>query len=190
MGFVELFLIAVGLSMDAFAVAISLGLSLRKASLKNALIVGLYFGAFQAVMPLVGFLVASLFASRVVALAPWIAFALLAFIGGRMIVESFESEEDSEGKEVVLTSAKMLPFALATSIDALAVGVSFAFLKVHIAEAVLIIGVVTLAFSMVGVKIGSIVGARFKAQAEFAGGVILILLGLKILLEHLGVLRF
>ena len=190
MGFVELFLIAVSLSMDAFAVSISLGLSRGKATIGDALTAGLYFGLFQAGMPLIGYLAASLFADKVTVLAPWIAFILLALIGGHMIAESLEKEEDSDEKDGALTPAKMLPLAVATSIDALAVGVSFAFLKVSIVPAALLICATTFAFSVAGVRIGSSIGAKFKAKAEFVGGVILILLGLKILLEHLGVLRF
>jgi len=190
MGFIELYLIAVGLSMDALAVSISLGLERGRASLKDALTAGLYFGLFQAGMPLIGFLVASIFAGLVTALAPWIAFILLASIGGHMIFESFEKDDDADDKGTALTPKKMLPLAVATSIDALAVGVSFAFLKVNIVPAALLICATTFAFSVVGVKIGSVIGAKFKARAEFAGGVILILLGLKILLEHLDVLHF
>ena len=190
MGSVELFLIAVSLSMDALAVSISLGLERGRASLKDALTAGLYFGLFQAAMPLVGYLVAGFFADLVTTLAPWIAFTLLALIGGRMIFESFESGDDARSGLTSLTPAKMLPLAVATSIDALAVGVSFAFLKVNIVPAALLICVVTFAFSVVGVRIGSFIGAKFKARAEFAGGVVLILLGLKILLEHLNVIRF
>jgi len=195
MGFIELFFIAVGLSMDAFAVAISIGLSLKKASLKNALIVGWYFGLFQALMPLIGYLAASLFAEKVAAFSGWVAFVLLGIIGARMIFESLKKEKDcdktdpDDGK-TSLGPARLLPLALATSIDALAAGVSFAFLQVAITPAVILIGIVTCVFSVLGVKIGSVFGARFKAKAEFAGGVILIVLGLKILLERLSVLHF
>ena len=189
MGSIELLITAVGLSMDAFAVSVSTGLSLKKASLKNALTVGLYFGLFQAAMPLVGYFVASLFAERVAAFSGWAAFILLGLIGVRMIIESLKKEETSDEK-VSLGPARMLPLAIATSIDALAAGVSFAFLEVSILPAVAIIGVITLVLSMLGVKIGSIFGTKFKAKAEFAGGAILILLGLKILLQHLNVLHF
>ncbi|MCL2655197.1 MAG: manganese efflux pump MntP family protein [Coriobacteriia bacterium] len=196
MGFVELLLTAVGLSMDAFAVSVTIGLSLKKPSLKHALIPGLYFGAFQAAMPLVGFFAARLFADKITAYSGWIAFILLAFIGGRMIIESLERDKESGSqaagagdKEPSLGPAKMLPLAIATSIDALAVGVSFAFLQVSIVPAVLLIGATTCALATAGVKIGGIFGARFKSKAEFAGGAILLLLSIKILLEHLNVLH-
>ena len=196
MGFVELLIMAVGLSMDAFAVAVSIGLSLKKVSLRNAAIVGLYFGVFQAAMPLIGYLVARLFADKVTVFSGWVAFILLAFIGIRMIIESLKKDaapstaEPGDETEAALRPAKIIPAAVATSIDALAAGVSFAFLQVSIVPAVLLIGVITLALSMIGVRIGSLFGAKFKAKAEFAGGGILILLGLKILLEHLSLIHF
>ena len=177
-----MFLIAVGLSMDAFAVAICAGLSMKKVDIAKALIVGLYFGAFQAAMPLAGYLAARLFADKIISFDHWVAFALLCFIGGRMVAGSFKSEGAINA--VSLKPAQMLPLALATSVDALAVGVSFAFLQVRIVPAVAFIGLTTLALSMAGVKVGSIFGAKFKSKAEFAGGVVLILIGLKILLEH------
>jgi len=189
MNILELFFIAVGLSMDAFAVAICIGLTLKKVTIKKALIVGLYFGIFQAVMPLIGYLTGTLFASQIKAYDHWLAFILLGFLGGRMIVGSFEKEADSESKpEASLGLKAMLPLAVATSIDALAVGVGFAFLEVAIIPAVVLIGVSTLTLSMAGVKIGNVFGIRFKSKAEFAGGVILILMGAKILLEHLEIL--
>ena len=185
-----LFIIAVGLSMDAFAVAVCKGLSMRRATLKNALIVGLYFGVFQAAMPLIGYFLGVSLADQITAYDHWIAFALLAIIGGKMIYESFHKDADGEDEGGEVTFQKMLPLAVATSIDALAVGVSFAFLRVSIFPAVTFIGVVTLTLSMLGVKIGNIFGAKFKSKAELAGGVILILMGTKILLEHLEVIRF
>jgi len=181
MTFIELFIIAVGLSMDAFAVAVCAGLTMEKVSLKKALIVGLYFGIFQAGMPLIGYFTATLFAGRIVAYDHWIAFGLLAFIGGKMIFDSFRGDDDDK-REYSLAPAKMLPLAVATSIDALAVGVSFAFLKVSIVPAVLFIGVVTLTLSMAGVKIGHLFGTRFKSKAQLAGGIVLVLIGLNILL--------
>jgi putative Mn2+ efflux pump MntP len=191
MNLLELFILAVGLSMDAFAVAICAGLAMPKATIKNALIVGLYFGAFQAAMPLIGYFAATLFADKIIAYDHWAAFALLCFLGGRMIWGGFKKEEcPGEKQEASLNPAKMLPLAVATSIDALAVGVSFAFLRVRIAPAVSLIGATTLAISMAGVKIGNVFGRRFKSMAEFAGGVILILIGTKILLEHLELLPF
>ncbi len=190
MSLFELFIIAVGLSMDAFAVAVCKGLSMRRATLKNALIVGLYFGVFQAAMPLIGYFLGVSLADQITAYDHWIAFALLAIIGGKMIYESFHKDADGEDEGGEVTFQKMLPLAVATSIDALAVGVSFAFLRVSIFPAVTFIGVVTLTLSMLGVKIGNIFGAKFKSKAELAGGVILILMGTKILLEHLEVIRF
>ena len=190
MSLFELFIIAVGLSMDAFAVAVCKGLSMRRATLKNALIVGLYFGVFQAAMPLIGYFLGVSLADQITSYDHWIAFALLAIIGGKMIYESFHKDADGEDEGGEVTFQKMLPLAVATSIDALAVGVSFAFLRVSIFPAVTFIGVVTLTLSMLGVKIGNIFGAKFKSKAELAGGVILILMGTKILLEHLEVIRF
>ena len=210
MGIVELFLAAVGLSMDAFAVAACAGLTMSKISMKKALIVGLYFGGFQALMPLIGYMAAVWFADNIIALDHWIAYALLCFIGGKMIIGSFKKEgcpdrecpmeicadrECPGGKrpdtaEASLKPTKMLPLAIATSIDALAVGVTYAFLQVDIIPVVLFIGVVTFVLSMVGVKIGYAFGTRFKSKAEFTGGVILVGIGLKILLEHLGILNF
>ena len=203
MNFIELLLLAVGLSMDAFAVAVCMGLRMSKASIKKALIIGLYFGVFQAVMPLLGYLAATLIADKITAFDHWIAFGLLLFLGSKMIVGSFKKEgcrdrkcpEETcidrecpgkpENAEPSLKPAKMLPFALATSIDALAVGISLAFLKVEIAPAVMFIGITTLVLSMIGVKIGSIFGSKIKSKAEILGGIILVLIGVKILLEHL-----
>ena len=192
MGILELLLIAVALSMDTFAVGICMGLSFPKFILKKALIIGLYFGIFQAGMPLIGFLAANLFADMINAYASWIAFALLSFLGVKMIIDSRKKEghPDCEVSEVSLSPRKMLPFAVATSIDAMAVGVSFAFLRVSIIPAVLLIGVTTLIVSMIGVKIGNVFGAKFKSKAEIAGGIILILISLRILLDYLGVISF
>ena len=210
MGFIELFLIALGLSMDAFAVAVCAGLNMQKPRLKKSLIIGLYFGVFQAVMPLIGYLAATLFAELISAYDHWIASALLFFIGGRMLFSGFKNEgcpdrvcpegmcEDRvcpEGKkpektEMSLGPAQMLPLAVATSIDALAVGISFAFLNVLILPAVWLIGATTFTLSLAGVKTGNLFGDRFKSKAELAGGVILVLMGLKILFEHIGILSF
>ena len=187
MQFITILLIAVGLSMDAFAVAACAGLTMPKATLKKAFIVGLYFGIFQAAMPIIGYFAAMLFADRIIAFDHWIAFALLCFLGIKMIVESFKRDGARDAGEASLKPSKMLPLAIATSIDALAVGISFAFLHVNIAPAAALIGAVTLVLSMLGVKIGNVFGARFKSKAELAGGAILILIGLKILLEHMGV---
>ena len=181
MSFFELFLTAIGLSMDAFAVAICIGFALDKIRLQQALIVGLYFGVFQAGMPLLGYLIGSQVAGGIVAFSHWIAFFLLSFIGGQMMRESFCQAVDIE-EEISLKFFYMLPLALATSIDALAVGVSCAFLQVKVVPAVSVIGVVTLLLSMAAVQIGSIFGTRFKSRAQLVGGIILILIGLKILL--------
>lgn len=186
MGLTELLLIAVGLSMDAFAVAICKGLSMKKATLKGMLLVGLYFGLFQAVMPLIGYLVGIQFESYITSIDHWIALILLAVIGINMIREAL-GHKDGEKEEADLSFKAMLPLAVATSIDALAVGVTFAFLNTDIIPAVSFIGVITLILSMAGVKIGNLFGDKLKSKSEIFGGVILIGIGLKILLEHLGV---
>jgi putative Mn2+ efflux pump MntP len=170
--------------MDAFAVAICIGFALEKTRLQQALIVGLYFGVFQAGMPLLGYLIGSQVAGGIIAFSHWIAFFILSFVGGQMMRESSSKAEGME-EEVSLRFAHMLPLALATSIDALAVGVSCAFLQVRVVPTVSFIGIVTLLLSMVAVQIGSIFGTRFKSRAQLVGGIILILIGLKILLGHL-----
>jgi len=190
MGFVELLLLAVGLSMDAFAVAVCKGLAMGRATLGRACIVGLWFGGFQAAMPFIGYLIGS-GVSRpggldIRAIDHWIAFALLALIGFNMIREARSGECDASGASLAFKA--MLPMAVATSIDALAVGLTFAFLQVELAGALALIGCTTFLLSALGVKAGGVFGERYKAGAELAGGCILILLGLKILLEHLGVL--
>ena len=185
MGLVDLFVIAVGLSMDAFAVAICKGLSVKKVSVKHGLIVGLYFGGFQAGMPLLGYLLGSSFAKYIEAFDHWVAFVLLGIIGINMIRESREKEETLDAS---FGLKAMLPMAIATSIDALAVGISFAFMRVQIGWAVLFIGVTTFTLSAIGVKLGNLFGAKYKSKAELFGGIVLILLGTKILLEHLEVL--
>ena len=185
----ELFFLAIGLSMDAFAVAVCMGLTMKKSAFIKSLAVGLYFGVFQAVMPLIGYITATRFADGIIAYDHWIAFVLLCFLGVKMIWGSFKKKEQSEGgEEASVKPAQMLPLAVATSIDALAVGVSFAFLRVSIVPAVLFIGAVTFILSVTGVKIGNVFGAKLKSKAEFAGGIILILIGLKILLEHLEII--
>ena len=180
MNIFALLILSLGLSMDAFAVAVSIGLSGGSQGAKKAIIVGLYFGIFQAVMPVVGFVAGALFTEFIAAYSALIAFVLLSVLGLKMIWGSFKKEEDS-GVEASLSVAAMLPLALATSIDAMAVGVSFAFLQVNIVFAAIVIGIVTFAISALGVKIGNIVGARFRRKAEFAGGVILILIGVSVL---------
>lgn len=182
MSLFELFLIAVALSMDAFAVSICKGLSMRRMNLRHALIIGLYFGGFQALMPALGYVLGVRFQDAITAYDHWIAFILLGLIGGNMIKESLTPEEDSCDASVAFKD--MVILALATSIDALAVGVTFAFLRVPILPAVSFIGVTTFLLSIAGVKVGNIFGAKYKAKAEFAGGVILILMGIKILVEH------
>lgn len=171
--------------MDAFAVAVCKGLALKKVSLRNMALVGLWFGGFQALMPVAGYLAGVGFRDAITAVDHWIAFGLLAVIGGNMIRESLSKEE--EAADASLRPQKMLPLAVSTSIDALAMGVNFAFLEVNMAAAVLFIGVITFLLSALGVKAGSVFGAKYKSRAELVGGIILILLGTKILLEHLGV---
>ena len=191
MGLIELFLIAVGLSMDAFAVSICKGLGMRKVNKKQALVIGLFFGGFQALMPFVGWLLGSQFEKYITSIDHWIAFILLGIIGGKMIVESVKPDkEDDEVKEMdaPLDLKEMFVLAVATSIDALAVGVSLAFLKVAILPAVLFIGCITFVCSAAGVKIGSIFGDKYQSKAELCGGIILILIGIKILLDGLGIL--
>lgn len=189
MSLFEVFLIGVALSMDAFAVAVCKGLAMPKINYKHTVWIALYFGAFQALMPLIGWFLGSQFAQYITRFTPWIAFLLLAYIGGNMIRESFSKDED-EDEKTGISHKELLILALATSIDALAVGVTFSFveLAVSIGLAVLLIGCTTFALSFGGVFIGNIFGAKYKNRAEFAGGVILILIGIKILLEHFGVL--
>jgi putative Mn2+ efflux pump MntP len=187
MSLLSLFIIAVGLSMDAFAVAICKGLAMQKATLKKSMIVGLWFGGFQGLMPAIGYMLGSQFEQYIVSIDHWIAFGLLCFIGGNMIKESRSCCGDEEADDS-LAVKDMFLLAVATSIDALAVGVTFAFLQVQILPAVSFIGVITFILSTLGVKIGNIFGCKFKSKAEFAGGIILILMGSKILLEHLGIL--
>ena len=188
MGFWELLLLAIGVSMDAFAVSVCKGLSMSKSGLKESAICGAWFGGFQALMPLIGFFLGTLFAEAIEAFDHWIAFGLLAIIGANMLKEAFSKEEEGCcGCD--LSFKTMLVMAIATSIDALAVGISLAMAgNVNIWLAILLIGFTTFSFSGLGVKIGNVFGSRFEQKAQIAGGVILILLGLKILLEHLGVL--
>lgn len=188
MDLLTLFLLAVGLSMDAFAVSICKGLAMKKISFRQAAIVGLWFGGFQALMPALGFLLGTSFASLVNVVADWIAFVLLALIGGNMIKEALSKEE--EEADASLSFKTMLLLAIATSIDAFAVGVSFAFMEIGslMIPAVLFIGVITFILSMAGVKVGNVFGTKYKSKAELVGGIILILLGVKIILEHFGIL--
>ena len=184
MSLFSLFLLAVGLSMDAFAVAVCKGLATPKITLKKACVVGLWFGAFQALMPTLGYLVGYRFQEKITAIDHWIAFVLLVFIGANMIRESFSKEE--EDANASLAFKEMLLLAIATSIDALAVGVTFAFLPdIPILPAVSFIGVITFLLSALGMKVGNVFGTKYKARAELVGGIILILIGSKILIEHL-----
>lgn len=195
MGIAELFLLAVGLSMDAFAVSVCKGLAMETCSLKKASVCGIWFGGFQGLMPALGFLLGYQFKDYITSVDHWIAFILLAIIGGNMMKEAFEKGnececgcgcEDTDDSMDVKT---MFLMAVATSIDALAVGVTFAFLpNTNIVAAVIFIGCITFVLSTIGAKVGNVFGIRYKSKAEFAGGVILILIGLKILLEHLGIL--
>ena len=188
MHFVTLLITAIGLSMDAFAVAMCKGLSLRRYRARYALIVGLYFGFFQGAMPLIGYFLGINLAHIIEAYDHWIAFVLLAFLGGKMLYEAFSADEDETCDAMDFKT--MLVLSVATSIDALAVGITLAFLKVNIVTSVLFIGVITFTLSAIGVKIGNVFGAKYKSTAELTGGVVLILMGTKILLEHLGIINF
>ena len=185
MSLLSLFIIAIGLAMDAFAVSICNGLAMQKVSFKKAGIVGLWFGGFQALMPFVGYLLGSQFEQYITAFDHWIAFALLLLIGGSMIREALSKQEECANASLDIKS--MLLLAVATSIDALAVGVTFAFLQVEIIPAIAFIGVITFVLSTLGVKVGNVFGVKYKSKAELAGGVILILMGFQILFEHLGI---
>lgn len=190
---IELFLLGVGLSMDAFAVSVCKGLGMRKLNKKQALIIGLYFGGFQALMPFVGWILGSQFQKYITSIDHWIAFILLGFIGGKMMIEAVREWNEEEVVDVMdapIDHKNMLVLAVATSIDALTVGITFAFLETPIVEAITIIGITTMVISIAGVVVGNFFGSRYKSKAEFIGGLILVLLGLKILLEHLGILVF
>ena len=189
MSILELFLIGVGLSMDAFAVAICQGLCMPKLNWRHAGVIALFFGGFQALMPLIGWFLGSQFAGYIQSFDHWIAFVLLGLIGGNMVREALSPEEEAEACAVntKLDYKQLFLMAVATSIDALAVGVTFAFLEVSIVPAISIIGCTTFCLSLVGVAVGNFFGARYKKRAELAGGIILALLGIKILLEHLGI---
>lgn len=189
MGFFEIFMIGVGLSMDAFAASVCKGLSMRKAEVKNILIIALFFGGFQALMPFIGWALGTQFESYITSIDHWIAFVLLVFIGGKMIAEAVRPEDENveiDKMDPPLDVKEMFVLAVATSIDALAVGITFAFLNYPIGEAVTIIGLTTFCISIGGVYVGNFFGNRYKKKAELAGGIILVLIGVKILLEHLG----
>lgn len=185
MNLLELFILAIGLSMDAFAVAISKGLSMKKMSFKNAIIIGVYFGIFQAGMPLIGYFLGTRFEDKITAFDHWVAFFLLGFIGINMIREALSPDDEEDGENISLGFKTMSVLAIATSIDALAVGVTFAFFKVNIISAVSFIGIITFTLSVLGVKIGNVFGSKYKSKAELMGGLILIGMGIKILLSHL-----
>ena len=183
MGLIEICFIGMGLAMDAFAVSVCKGLSMKKIDLKKSIIIGLYFGIFQALMPLIGYLLGATFQNFVTSIDHWIAFILLSIIGGNMIRESFDDEEEKRNDNVDFKT--MILLSIATSIDALAIGVTFAFFEINIFIAITIIGIITFLLSIFGVKVGNRFGDKFQNKAELLGGIILILMGLKILLEHL-----
>ncbi len=187
MEIIELLLIAIGLAMDAFAVSICKGLAMKRMNWKKAVIVGIYFGVFQALMPVIGYFLGTTFENLVTKIDHWIAFILLVLIGGKMIKEAFDN--NAEGYSDSVNFKTMLVLAIATSIDALAVGITFAFLQTNIVLAVILIGIVTFILSIVGVKIGNQFGIKYEKRAEIIGGIILILIGIKILLEHLGIIN-
>lgn len=188
MGFFEILMIGAGLSMDAFAAAVCKGLSLRKLKLQNIIVIGLFFGGFQGVMPVIGYFLGKQFEDYIISVDHWIAFVLLLFIGGKMIIDVIKGDDEADEERIAdrLDIKEIFILAVATSIDALAVGISFAFLQVNIKTAALTIALTTFCFSVTGVIIGKCFGAKYKNKATLAGGTILILIGLKILLEHLG----
>jgi putative Mn2+ efflux pump MntP len=186
MGLLEIILIAVGLAMDAFAVSITLGLSTKKPKPTEIIIPGVYFGFFQSLMPMIGYFAGIYFASKIEDLDHWIAFVLLGFIGGKMIKDSFSKEHEKEKTDKnTFGFIKMLILAVATSIDALAIGITFAFFRVNIYTTILITGITTFFIAMCGVIIGNIFGTKFRSKAEFIGGAVLILIGIKIMVEHI-----
>lgn len=186
MSLIELLLISIGLAMDAFAVSICKGLSIKSFAFKKGILIGLYFGVFQGFMPLIGYLLGTSFEDVITSVDHWIAFVVLSLIGLNMIYESFSNDKESYNDKVDFKT--MIPFAIATSIDALAVGITFAFLKVNILISVLLIGIITFILSFIGVKIGNKFGNKFDKKAQIIGGIILIIIGLKILFEHLGII--
>ena len=190
--FIELFLMGIGLAMDAFAVSICKGLAMRKVNKKQAFVIALFFGGFQALMPFIGWVLGIQFEQYITSIDHWIAFILLGYIGGKMIVESVKPEEAEEVAEMdpPLDIKEMFMLAIATSIDALAVGITFAFLDYPIVEAISVIGFTTFFVCIGGVYVGNFFGNKYKNKAEFAGGLILVLLGVRILLSHLGIINF
>ena len=187
MGIIELLLLSVGLGMDAFAISVCKGISMKKMDWKKAIIIGLYFGGFQALMPVIGYFLGSAFESLITNIDHWIAFILLGIIGGKMIKDFFADESDNCNDDVSFKT--MFVLAVATSIDALAIGITFACLKIHIVMPIITIGLITFIISVIGVKIGNRFGDKYEKKAEIMGGVILILLGIKILLEHLEIIN-
>ena len=188
MGAIEILLISIGLAMDAFAVSVCKGLAMKKMSWKKAIIIGLYFGIFQAVMPVIGYFLGTTFERFITYVDHWVAFILLVGIGINMVKEAFNKESENRNDNVDMKT--MLVLSIATSIDALAIGITFACLKIHIVMPVITIGLITFIISVIGVKIGNRFGDKYEKKAEIMGGVILILLGIKILLEHLGIINF
>ena len=188
MGAIEILLISIGLAMDAFAVSVCKGLAMKKMSWKKAIIIGLYFGIFQAVMPVIGYFLGTTFERFITNVDHWVAFILLVGIGINMVKEAFDKESENRNDNVDMKT--MLVLSIATSIDALAIGITFACLKIHIVMPVITIGLITFIISIIGVKIGNRFGDKYEKKAEIMGGVILILLGIKILLEHLGIINF
>ena len=189
MEIIEILLLGISLSMDAFAVSVCKGLSMKEINWKKAIIIGLYFGIFQALMPVIGYILGSTFESLVTNIDHWIAFVLLVLIGGNMIREALSKEEnDNYNDDVDFKTMSIL--AIATSIDALAIGITFAFLNVNVSFAVTLIGITTFIISLIGVKLGNKFGSNYKSKAWIAGGIVLILIGIKILLEHLGIIAF
>lgn len=188
MGIFELLLLSIGLGMDAFAVSVCKGISMKKMDWKKACIVGLYFGGFQVLMPVIGYFFGTSFQSIITNIDHWVAFVLLGIIGGKMIQEAFQKDNDEEEYSSDVSVKTMLILSVATSIDALAVGITFAFLNVNLLLAITFIGLITFVLSVVGTKIGNRFGDKYKGKAEFIGGIILILIGFKILFEHLGII--
>lgn len=186
MSLLEILLISIGLAMDAFAVSICKGLAMRKMNWKKAIIIGLYFGIFQAIMPIIGYYIGGSFQSLVTNIDHWIILGLLVFIGGNMIKESFENEKAEANDNIDIKT--MMILAIATSIDALAVGITFAFFEIDLISVVLAIGIITFILSVIGVKIGNKFGAKYERKSEFVGGLILIIIGIKVLMEHLGII--
>lgn len=186
MNFIETFLIGISLAADAFAVSICKGLSMKKYEVKKGLIIGLYFGAFQGLMPIIGYLLGTTFESLITSIDHWIAFVLLLTIGANMIRESLSIDEETNNDKIDIKT--MLPLSIATSIDALAIGITFSFLKANITIATITITTITFVLSFIGTKIGNKFGTKYKSKAEFTGGLILIVIGIKILLEHLKII--